>query len=162
MNDFKNADLRAEASPLDESDLAFLAEALTPIAPDDRVRRRILSQVLARVALASNAGSAPGEVLTVRADGGDWVAIAAGARQRVLHDDGRFRTLLVRLEAGANLPPHEHPVEEECFVIEGDIWLSGEHMTRGDYQRVAAGIPHLGIRSEGGCLLHVRTSSAHV
>jgi quercetin dioxygenase-like cupin family protein len=160
MNESRNP-AGHDASPLDEVDLAFLGEALAPIAPADRVRERILSQVLARVALAPVSTSGPTDVLTLRADDGAWVAIGAGASQRVLHDDGRFRTLLVRLEAGASLPPHEHPLEEECFVIEGDIWLSGEHMRRGDYQRVAAGIPHLGIRSEGGCLLHVRASSVH-
>ena len=158
MNDHKDPSHPVDDAALDEADLAFLGEALTPIAPGPDIRDRILSQVLARIGGAVPAP--PSAALrTVRADAGDWEEIAPGARQRVLHDYGRFRTLLVRLEAGASLPPHEHPLDEECYVVEGDIWLSGEHMARGDYQRVSAGTPHLGIRSDGGCLLHVRAAS---
>jgi len=160
-----------DAPALDGDELAFLGESLAPLAPDAAVRERILARVFARVtpestaeaataAPAGTAAFAPAEpVLTVRADDGDWTEIGPGAHQRVMHDDGRFRTLLVRLAAGASLPPHDHGHAEECFVVEGDIWLSGLQMRRGDYQRVPAGIPHVDIHSDGGCLLHVRAES---
>lgn len=141
------------ATVLDEADLALLGESLAPVTPDAGVRDRILSRVRARLAAEG------GAVKTVRAADGTWDRIHPGACQRVLHDDGQFRTMLVRLEPGATLPMHAHTREEECFVVEGDIWLSGLHMHRGDYQRVPAGTAHADIRSDTGCLLHVRAQS---
>jgi len=148
---------KLDGSPvLDEADLAFLGESLTPVLPDPATRDRILSSVRARIAAER---PDPPATRTVRADEGTWEDIHPGARQRVLFDDGVFRTMLVRLEAGARLPMHEHALQEECFVVEGDIWLSGVHMGRGDYQRIAAGTAHVDIRSDTGCLLHVRAQS---
>ncbi len=159
----KGGSQRWEASAvLDEADLALLGESLTPVTPDAAIRDRILSRVRARLAAEAGGIAPPGfafAVRTVWADEGQWDEIHPGAYQRVLYDDGHFRTMLVRLEPGTTLPMHEHTLEEECFVVEGDVWLSGLHMHRGDYQRVPSGTAHADIRSDAGCLLHVRAQS---
>ena len=160
---------RSQLPALDTEDLALLGSSLTPLSPRPEIRDRILSRVLERVRPRSGTteGAAPvlehsraRETLLVRADSTEWIGIGPGVQARILDDDGLFRTMLLRLQAGSRLPTHNHRVEEECFVVEGDIWLSGTLMRRGDYQRVPAGTPHVDIRTDGGCLLYVRGESS--
>jgi anti-sigma factor ChrR (cupin superfamily) len=81
---------------------------------------------------------------------------------KILHDDGAFASMLVRMQAGASLPAHGHRADEECYVVSGDIWMSGVHLRTGDFQLAGTDVVHDHIHSEGGCLLHIRASSEAV
>jgi anti-sigma factor ChrR (cupin superfamily) len=94
----------------------------------------------------------------VRCDEG-WQPFGDAAQMKVLHDDGRTMSWLLRLQAGARLPAHEHDGPEECLVVSGDLWLNGECFGPGDYQVAAAGSRHDDVRSDRGCLLLVRSPS---
>jgi quercetin dioxygenase-like cupin family protein len=60
------------------------------------------------------------------------------------------------MEPGAVLPPHEHPADEECLVLEGEIEF-GEIVARaGDYHMAPEGVPHGHTRSPKGGLMFVR------
>jgi len=169
MQDQNHPSDRSRLPALDAEDLALLGASLTPLSPPPEVRHRILSRVIERVRAASappqvtppaREHARAAEMRLVRAESTPWIGIGPGVQACILADDGLFRTFLLRLAAGARLPEHDHHLEEECFVVEGDIWLSGMRMQRGDYQRVPAGVPHADIRSDGGCLLYVRGESA--
>ena len=67
-------------------------------------------------------------------------------------------TILLRLEAGAELPMHRHPGPEECFVVSGDLRDGDLELGPGDYVRHDGGTEHT-ISTRNGCLLYVTTSS---
>ncbi len=69
------------------------------------------------------------------------------------------QTILIRMEAGATLPHHEHGGTEECYVIRGDLRDGDLLLGTGDYIRFERGTHH-SISSQAGCLLLV-TSSLH-
>ncbi len=69
-------------------------------------------------------------------------------------------TMLVRMDPGASYPAHRHGGDEDCFVLEGDLWVGDERLRRGDYQHADAGSIHPEQSTEGGCLLFL-VSSLH-
>src|SRR5262245_57964716 len=70
------------------------------------------------------------------------------------HETGRAPTILLRFEAGATYPAHNHPGGEEIFVLEGDIALGKDHLQTGDYLFTAQNNKHA-VRSEKGCVVLV-------
>ncbi len=67
------------------------------------------------------------------------------------------QTILIRMEAGAALPHHEHGGTEECYVIRGDLRDGDMLLRTGDYIRFERGTHH-SISSQDGCLLLVNSS----
>ena len=87
---------------------------------------------------------------------------AAGIFVKVLQFDNatkRAPTFLLKFEAGAGYPAHNHPGGEEIFVIEGDVRLGKDHLQAGDYLYTAPGGKHA-VRSVGGCVVLVKTPQA--
>jgi quercetin dioxygenase-like cupin family protein len=66
---------------------------------------------------------------------------------------GRAPTFLLKFDAGATYPPHNHPAGEETFVLEGDVHFGPDHLRAGDYLYTAPGNKHA-VRSEGGCVVY--------
>lgn len=64
----------------------------------------------------------------------------------------RAPTILLKFDAGATYPAHNHPGGEEIFVLEGDIWLGKDHLLAGDYLFTAPNNKH-GVRTETGCVV---------
>lgn len=117
------------------------------LAPAARVRRHLQRRIAA--------DNTPRHV-TVQADGGDWQRFGTGIDIKVLYESGGVMSYLLRMAAGARLPAHRHPVDEECVVLEGEVRIG--------MLRVAAGGFHLGRRdmlhdvlhTEGGALIFLR------
>ncbi len=120
-------------------------------APSPQLR----AAVLARVAREVRDGEA---IVTTRSHE-DWKPFAPGVEAKVLRDDGRTRTWLARMQAGATLPAHDHPGDEECLVVEGSVILGDVLMRAGDYQIARKGTSHGEIRCPGGCVLMLRSPS---
>lgn len=83
----------------------------------------------------------------------------SGISVKVLQFDQTTRrapTFLLKFEAGATYPAHNHPGGEEIFVIEGDIRLGKDHLYAGDYSYTAPNNIHA-VRSTGGCVVLVKT-----
>ena len=79
-------------------------------------------------------------------------------RRLFVDETSRRMTILARLAPGVVYPPHVHAGLEECYVLEGDLWIGDVEMRAGDYQRAEPGSNH-GIQStRGGCLLLLTTS----
>jgi len=144
---------RKSDRPLAGAPLARLLAAVQPLAPAPESARRIRDRVLARTA----GGRLPGFADIRLADG--WQPLASLARMKVLHDDGETMSWLAELQPGCRLPAHEHGGAEECLVVAGEVWLNGARFAAGDYQYAAAGTHHDEVRSDGGCLLLIRSPS---
>lgn len=64
-------------------------------------------------------------------------------------------TFLLRFEAGASYPLHNHPRGEEIFVLEGEIRFGSDHLKAGDYLYTAPGITHSAFSKTGCTMLFV-------
>ena len=85
-----------------------------------------------------------------------------GVYVKVLQFDGQTKrapTFLLKFEAGATYPAHNHPAGEEIFVLEGDIRLGKDHLYSGDYLYTVPDGKHA-VRSENGCVVLVKTPEA--
>lgn len=72
-----------------------------------------------------------------------------------LHYDAakqRSTTILLRFDAGASYPYHNHPAGEEIYVLEGSATLEGVTLQTGDYLYTPPGFKH-SVTSSTGCTL---------
>ncbi len=114
--------------------------------------------------------TAPG-ITTVRmsdAVASRWYSRAPGIDAKILFDDGRTMTWLVRFAAGARLAAHQHHGVEESTVLQGYCYLGAVNLNEeslnmrlnlGDYQLAEAGSTHPEVYSPEGCVLLVRSAS---
>lgn len=71
----------------------------------------------------------------------------------------RSPTILLKFEAGATYPLHNHPCGEEIFVLEGDIKLGKDELKAGDYLYTAAGNMHC-AGTKNGCVVLLKAPEA--
>jgi hypothetical protein len=83
-----------------------------------------------------------------------WSAFMEGVEAAVLQAHGDVASMLVRIAAGAALPDHAHSLDEDCFMLAGDMFLGDILMRAGDYQLARAGGRHVGISSDMGGLFY--------
>lgn len=65
---------------------------------------------------------------------------------------GRAPTFLLKFEAGATYPLHNHPEGEEIFVLEGAVKIGKDELQTGDYLFTAADNKHR-VSTKNGCVL---------
>lgn len=133
---------------------AQIALALDPIPPNPERAALLRQRILQRV----TADQAPDPHLTVRAHERHWHNIGPGIEIKLLRRASDNETYMLRLAPGATLPPHNHPEDEECLVLEGEVWLDNTHAFAGDYHLGRRGIPHGEIHTDTGCLLFLRSA----
>lgn len=90
------------------------------------------------------------------ADPEGWIERAPGVSLKPLRSDGSLASYFCRVEAGAELEGHDHREDEECLMIEGELFLGDLLLRAGDYQLAPAGSRHGRISSDPGALLFVR------
>ncbi|MBI4909634.1 MAG: cupin domain-containing protein [Acidobacteria bacterium] len=94
----------------------------------------------------------------LRAGNGKWRPTGEqGVEMQILsHDPSRdVVTALLRMAPGAIFPDHHHSVEEQCWVLEGDVCqLDGTlGIQAGDFFRAIPGTDHGAFTSRNGALL---------
>ena len=60
--------------------------------------------------------------------------------------------MLVRFAPGASVADHRHALDEDCLVLEGEMFLGDILLRTGDYQLAPAGGSHFGEMSDVGVL----------
>lgn len=146
--------MNKKSAPLDTDLIAALAGASLPAAVDAGMAARVRGQLFQRVHAA-----APG-YLFVHSHEGEWVNVLQGVDLKLLRQDDMSRSFLLRLMPGARVPPHDHALDEESLVLEGDATINGVLCLVGDYHMAPRNKPHGWISSENGCLLFIR-GAAH-
>jgi quercetin dioxygenase-like cupin family protein len=68
------------------------------------------------------------------------------------NETGRAPSFLLKFEAGASYPYHNHPSGEELFVLEGSCFINKAKLEKGDYLYTPPNEKH-SVRSETGCTL---------
>jgi quercetin dioxygenase-like cupin family protein len=140
---------------IDERLAVALLEAQAPILPAPERARALRERVLGRVRQEPLQAGAK-DHLTIRGGEGRWFQLMPGASMKPLREDETTRSYLLRLAPGVRLPPHDHSHDEECMVLEGEVWLGDVHAHAGDYHLARRGLPHGEMRTETGCLLFLR------
>jgi len=64
----------------------------------------------------------------------------------------RSKTILLRFEAGASYPYHNHPDGEELFVLQGNAIIEETLLTEGDYLYTPPGFKHA-VKTDVGCTI---------
>lgn len=85
-----------------------------------------------------------------------WIEIQTGVYQKDLWTDGIVASRFFRLEAGTTMAGHDHPLNEECMMLSGEVFLGDILLQTGDYHLTSSGTGHLEVFSDTGALLFVR------
>lgn len=148
------SDKNQHTSALDDDSISAISAAIKPADLSTERKASMHGEILKRIHSPSPEGAS-----TIRDTEGEWLEVAPKLHMKVLRRDHKTnsQTALWRLEPGAAVPPHPHPVEEECLVIEGEINFGDHYLRAGDFEVVKAGIDHTGMESKTGALLLLRS-----
>jgi anti-sigma factor ChrR (cupin superfamily) len=81
-----------------------------------------------------------------------WHGTSEGVEVLPLRGDREVVSMLVRFAPGASVPDHRHALDEDCLVLEGEMFLGDILLRTGDYQLAPAGGSHFGEMSDVGVL----------
>jgi len=131
-----------------------LAVDARPLAASEHRRLR------ERVLRGARECRAPPGTHTLRVADSGWRPMGEGVDFRLLHTDLARGTMtaFVRLRPGSTFEAHDHPVTEECLVLEGEIRIGTHRLVAGDMHVADRGTRHDTTRSEAGALLWVRAA----
>jgi ChrR Cupin-like domain len=99
--------------------------------------------------------AAPGDTaFTVRDADAGWPAYAPGIRRRVLWQRDGQAALLYQAQPGAAVPQHSHGHDEECLMVQGELFLDDLLLQEGDYQLAPAGTGHRITQTDTGVVIY--------
>jgi quercetin dioxygenase-like cupin family protein len=101
--------------------------------------------------LPSAAREAP---VTVRDIDAGWLDFAPGIRRRVLWQHEGQAAMLYHAQAGAAVPHHSHGHDEECLMVQGELFLDDVLLQEGDYQLAPAGTGHRVTETDTGVVIY--------
>lgn len=141
---------------MEDAVFAQLAMDMRPIAPPEdralKLRARVMEEITHEKKTAST------DFITLRADEG-WFELAPKIEKKILHinHEAGTESYLLRVQAGAEVPPHTHAADELCIVLEGEVIFGGKlRLQAGDYHMAKRGSTHQYARSETGALVYLQ------
>ena len=138
---------------LDEAVLNRLSAAVKPTALSAEREAAMRTRLFNRLKTP-----APKGTYTVQANTREWIAIDPLVEIKILREDleNNNQTALWRLKPGAVVATHSHTQEEECLVLDGEIYIGDHCVRKGDLHVAEPGYSHPSIASKTGALLLVR------
>jgi quercetin dioxygenase-like cupin family protein len=88
----------------------------------------------------------------------NWVELTAGVFKQDLWFDNDRSSHIYRLEPGAMIPAHAHQQDEECMMLQGEVFLGDMLLRAGEYQLAPAGSQHGVVSTDVGGTLFVRAA----
>ncbi len=85
-----------------------------------------------------------------------WEPLLEGVDRWVMWRDATQEAYLIRARAGACAPAHDHLIDEECLVLDGELYFGDQLMRAGDFQLAPAGLHHTVIEAATDALLYQR------
>ncbi len=91
----------------------------------------------------------------------EWEQPAPGVFCKVLSIDPDLHrvSLMVRLDPGAEYPPHTHAGVEELHLLDGELWIDDLKLYPGEYNRAEPGTWDKRVWSQTGCSCVLVTST---
>lgn len=83
-----------------------------------------------------------------------WGPASQGVAMLPLCASGEVVSMLVRMDPSAKGADHGHALDEDCMVIQGDMFLGDILLRAGDYQLAPTGGTHFDIASDNGALFY--------
>jgi RNA polymerase sigma-70 factor, ECF subfamily len=156
--------IRQSPQVLDDVMMGLLGEAQTPVAMLARRKRKLFSQIMARIdneESSDDRSSRRSGFVTVRADEGEWFVLAPKIEKKLLFLDQerRVEAYLLRIQPGGEVPRHLHQADEYCLVLEGDVSFDDIHLKAGDFHLARCGSWHETARSQDGALLYLESAA---
>lgn len=102
---------------------------------------------------APEPGVTASDTLTVRDAETGWSDFAPGIKRRVLWQRGAEAAMLYQTLPGAAVSAHGHGHDEECLMLDGEIFLDDVLLRPGEYQLAPAGTGHEGVSTDTGGML---------
>ena len=93
-------------------------------------------------------------ILVARSTDIPWRTMGPGIQVKLLYTDAerKYRTTLVRMDAGAYMPKHHHKEIEELFILSGELHVQGQIARAGDYCRAEANTIHEAAFTPSGAM----------
>jgi quercetin dioxygenase-like cupin family protein len=91
---------------------------------------------------------------TVRDEAAGWPDYAPGIQRRVLWQRDGQAALLYYAQPGATVPLHTHGHDEECLMVQGELFLDDVLLRSGDYQLAPAGSSHHTTATDTGVVIY--------
>jgi anti-sigma factor ChrR (cupin superfamily) len=131
-----------------------MAAAIAPAELAQADRDAMHSRILRRIE-----EEAPPGTTTLRAADMKWIRAGPGVEVKMLRvdRDRNDQTVLIRMQPGAQVVGHRHTQEEECLVLEGEVFIGNHRLGQGDMHIARAGVVHSPIRAPRGALLMIRS-----
>ena len=114
-----------------------------------------------RTRLIERVADAEDSHITLAADGepgaAPWQPFMPGIQIKVLRESEGTLSYLLKLAPGAELPPHRHPEDEECLVLEGRLRVGSRiEVGPGGYHLAHAGRLHARVYTDTGATIFLR------
>jgi anti-sigma factor ChrR (cupin superfamily) len=141
---------------IDAALAAAMAQAIAPAELSQADAKAMHDRILARIR-----GDSPQPPLTqtIRATDMRWVSAGPGVEVMVLrsNDERNDQTVLIRMQPGSVVVGHRHTQEEECLILEGEVFIGEHRLMRGDMHIARPGAVHEPITAPQGALLLIRS-----
>jgi quercetin dioxygenase-like cupin family protein len=126
------------------------------VAPAGNPARPVRSEQGALLFLRESvAPAASGDAaFTVRDEAAGWPEYAPGIRRRVLWQHEGQAAMLYCAQAGTSVPLHTHGHDEECLMLQGELFLDDVLLQQGDYQLAPAGTGHRVTETDTGAVIY--------
>lgn len=93
----------------------------------------------------------------IYSEGSEWIQHpeikGIQVKRLAVNEEKGYLMILLKAEPGAQYPPHHHYGAEECYVIEGDLFVEGEYLGPGDFHHADGGSDHGPLITKNGCTL---------
>lgn len=83
-----------------------------------------------------------------------WETLSEGVEIKVLRGVDGVMSTLARVAPGAQVVDHGHILDEECLMLQGDLFLGDILLRPDDYQVAPAGCNHVNSMSDTGALFY--------
>ncbi|MGL4231354.1 MAG: cupin domain-containing protein [Casimicrobium sp.] len=141
-----------DRAALDDDIVHALAAAHAPDIASQRLVNRVRSRVMRTIAEQSIAQHS-----TIHAHENTWQTFLDKIEFKLLNHVDGVASYLLRMQPGAVLPAHRHPIDEECVVLEGELRIGDQLILKaGGFHLAKKDIPHADISTDTGALIFLR------
>ena len=150
----RSKERRPATEALDPEAVERMAAAIAPAELSQAERDSMHGRIMQRIG-----DEPPPGTVTIRATDMQWVSAGPGVDVKVLRTDltRRDQTVLIRMRPGAVVVGHRHTQDEECWVLEGEVFIGSHRLAQGDMHVARAGAVHAPIHAPNGALLMIRS-----
>jgi quercetin dioxygenase-like cupin family protein len=154
---------KSRPSVLDRATVRRIATSLSAGELPRAQRNSMRERISARIAGIQSPGSndSPARSAGLRGDGIGWQIFWPNVWVKVLRQDlhNNKQTALFRVLPGGVVPACAHPRDEECLVLEGEVFIGEHRVSQGDLHVAGPDACHRDITTRTGAMLMLRSET---